>query len=150
VLLVIDVWGLSPIAGAAVVSALPLAAIAAQGLRGQLSLGISSGAGGLLLGAGLVALPLLPRISTAVAVAALALCGVGMGLAVPVLTQIAVHPDHGLVHDGTVTIGARHVGLVLALVLVAPLLSHNLEQGGRNAQLGGVRTLLDADIPITK
>jgi hypothetical protein len=97
-----------------------------------------------------VALALLPAISTAIAVAGLALCGVGMGLAVPVLTQIAVHPEHGLVHDGTLTIGARHVGLVLALLLVAPVLSHDLQRGGRDAELGGTRVLLDADIPITK
>jgi MFS family permease len=150
VLLVIDVWGLSPIAGAAVVSALPLAAIAAQRLRAELTTGTSAAAGVLLLAGGLVALALLPAISTGIAVVGLALCGVGMGLAVPVLTQLAVHPEHGLVHDGTLTIGARHVGLVLALLLVAPVLSHDLQRGGRNAELGAARVLLDADIPITK
>jgi hypothetical protein len=80
----------------------------------------------------------------------MALCGAGMGLIVPVLTQIAVSPQSGLVHDGTMTIGARHAGLVVALLLVAPLLSHDLQQGGRDAMLGGVRVLLDADIPVTK
>jgi predicted MFS family arabinose efflux permease len=150
VLLVIDVWGLSPIAGAAVVSALPVAAIAAQALRRHLSARLSAAAGVLLLAAGLVALALLPAVSSALAIAALALCGVGMGLAVPVLTQVAVRPEDGLVHDGTVTIGARHAGLVLALVLVAPVLSHDLQRGGHKAVLGGARVLLDADIPIAK
>ncbi|MFL5863994.1 MAG: hypothetical protein ACJ780_25020, partial [Solirubrobacteraceae bacterium] len=121
-----------------------------QTLRRQLSSGVSAAAGVLLLAAGLVALALLPAVSTAIAVAAVALCGVGMGLAVPVLTQVAVRPGNELVHDGTVTIGARHTGLVIALLLVAPVLSHDLQQGGRNAVLGGARVLLDADVPITK
>jgi hypothetical protein len=59
-----------------------------------------------------------------------------------------VAPDEGLVHDGAVTIGARHVGLVLALVLVAPVLSGDLRRGGRDALLGGTKVLLNADIPI--
>ena len=46
------------------------------------------------------------------------------------------------------TIGARHVGLVIALVLVAPVLSHDLQTGARNALLGGAKVLLNADIPI--
>ncbi len=148
VLLLVSVWGLSPIAGAAVVSALPVAALAAHRLSGQLSAWTAAGAGALLLAAGLIALALLPATSVVIVVVALALCGTGMGLAVPVLTGRAVAPDAGLVHDGTVTIGARHVGLVLALVLVAPVLSHDLQTGGRNALLGGAKVLLNADIPI--
>jgi MFS family permease len=148
VLLVINVWGLSPIAGAAAVSALPLAALAARRLSDELSARTAAAAGALLLVAGLAALALLPATSTALLVAALALCGIGMGLAVPVLTHRAVRPDEGLVHDGTVTVSARHAGLVLALVLVAPLLSHDLEQGARNALLGGTKVLLDANVPI--
>jgi hypothetical protein len=71
-----------------------------------------------------------------------------MGLAVPVLSGLAVAPDEGLVRDGTVTVGARHTGLVVALVLVAPLLSHDLQSGGRDALLGGAKVLLTADVPI--
>ena len=141
-------WNLSPIAGAAVVSALPVAALAAHRLATELSAWTAAGAGALLLAAGLIALALLPASSTTIVVVALALCGTGMGLAVPVLTHSAVTPDEGLVHDGTVTIGARHVGLVLALVLVAPVLSHDLQTGSRNALLGGAKVLLDAQIPI--
>jgi predicted MFS family arabinose efflux permease len=148
VLLVITVWGFSPIAGAAAVSALPVGTLAARPLSRELSGWTAAGAGGLLLAAGLVALALLPATSTAIVVVALAICGAGMGLAVPVLTHRAVRPDEGLVHDGTITIGARHVGLVLALVLVAPLLSADLTSGGRDALLGGTKVLLNANIPI--
>ncbi len=148
VLLVVTVWGFSPIAGAGVVSSLPLAALAAQRLSGELTQWTAAAAGTLLLAAGLVALALLPATSSALIVLALALCGTGMGLAVPVLTQGAIRPDEGLVGDGTTTVATRHAGLVLALVLVAPLLSHDLQRGGQNALLSGAKVLLNADIPI--
>jgi hypothetical protein len=148
VLLVIVGWGLTPIAGAAVVSALPLAALAARPLAGGLSGRRAAAGGALLLATGLVALALLPSASGAFAAAGLALCGVGLGLAVPVLTRRAVRPDDGLVHDGTMTIGARHAGLVVALALVAPLLSNALADGRTNALLGATRVALDSDAPI--
>jgi predicted MFS family arabinose efflux permease len=148
VLLVITGWGLSPIAGAAVVSALPLAALAARQLAGELSTRTATAAGSLLMAAGLVALGLLPAVSVALVAVALALCGVGLGLAVPALTGAAVAPDARLTRHGSVTIGARHAGLVLALVLVAPLLSHDLERGSQDALLSGTRVLLNADVPI--
>jgi MFS family permease len=150
VLLVITVWGLTPIEGAIVVSALPLAALAARPLTRELSARRAAAGGAVLLAGGLVALAFLPATSEAIAAAALALCGAGLGLAVPVLTERAVRPDDGLVHDGTLTIGARHAGLVVALALVAPLLSHNLTQGGRNALLGATRVALDGDAPISQ
>jgi predicted MFS family arabinose efflux permease len=148
VLLVITGWGLSPIAGAAVVSALPLAAVAARRLAAELSIRTATAAGSLLVTAGLVALALLPAVSAAIVAVALALCGAGMGLAVPALTGVAVVPDARLTRHGSVTIGARHAGLVLALVLVAPLLSHDLEQGSQDALLSGTKVLLNADVPI--
>jgi MFS family permease len=148
VLLLVNAWGLSPIAGAAALSALPVAALAARRLTGELSAWAAAAGGALLLAAGLGALALLPATSVPIVVAALLLCGTGMGLAVPVLTQRAVTPDEGLVHDGTITIGARHAGLVLALVLVAPVLSSDLQHGTRDALLGGAKVLLNADIPI--
>jgi MFS family permease len=148
VLLLVSAWGFAPIAGAAVLSTLPVAALAAHRLTRELSPWTGAAAGALLLATGLIALALLPATSTVIVVTALALCGTGMGLAVPVLSRRAVAPDEGLVHDGAVTIGARHVGLVLALVLVAPVLSDDLRRGGRDALLGGTKVLLNADIPI--
>jgi MFS family permease len=148
VLLLVTVWGRSPIAGGAVLCAVPLATLAARALNADLSPWAAAASGASLLAAGLVALALLPATSTVIVVVALALCGVGMGLAVPVLTRGAVRPDDGLVHDGAVTIGARHLGLVAALLLVAPLLSTDLERGGRHALLGGTKVLLNASLPI--
>jgi predicted MFS family arabinose efflux permease len=148
VLLVITVWGLSPIAGAAVVSALPLAAYASRRLELELSARLAAGSGAGLLAAGLMALALLPSTSKALVAIALALCGVGLGLAVPVLTHRAVTPGKGAVRSATLTIGARHAGLVVALALVAPLLSHDLEQGTQRAILAGTRVILDGNAPL--
>jgi len=150
VLLVITVWGLSPIVGALVVSALPAATLAVRPLLRELSPRAAAAAGAALLAAGLVALALLPAVSNVIVAVALGFCGVGLGLAVPVLTRAAVTPEAGLVHSGTVTVGARHAGLVLALALIAPLLTHELEQGGERAMLGGTKVLLDGNVPLTK
>jgi predicted MFS family arabinose efflux permease len=148
VLLVITVWGLSPITGALVVSALPAGTLAGRMLERELSPRLSAIAGAGFLAAGLLALALLPSISNAIVAMALGFCGFGLGLAVPVLSHAAVPPGTGVVRDGTLTIGARHAGFVVALALVAPLLSHDLQRGGRDALLGGTRVILDGNAPL--
>jgi predicted MFS family arabinose efflux permease len=148
VLLVITVWGLAPAVGAVVVSALPLAALASSRLASRLAPRLAACSGAGLLSSGLVALAVLPSPSPPLVAAALALCGAGLGLAVPVLTQSAVRPDEAVVRRGTITIGARHAGLVLALALVAPLLSHDLVRAGHESLLGGTRVILDGDAPL--
>ena len=148
VLLLVTVWGLSPVGGAAVVSALPLAALASRRLAGELSRRLGAAAGAGLLALGLVALALLSATSSVLVAVALALCGAGLGLAVPALTHTAVDSEGEIVRAGTITIGARHAGLVLALALVAPLLSSQLARGGHDALLGGTRVILDGDAPL--
>jgi predicted MFS family arabinose efflux permease len=148
VLLLVTVWGLAPAEGALVVTALPLAALASSRLAARLAPRLAAGSGAGFLAAGLVALAVLPSASPALVAAALALCGAGLGLAVPVLTQTAVRPDEGVVRRGTVTIGARHAGLVVALALVAPLLSHDLTHAGHESLLGGTRVILDGNAPL--
>jgi MFS family permease len=150
VLLVITVWGLEPIVGAVVVSALPAATIAARPVGKGLRPWQAVAGGVLLLAAGLLALALLPRVSNVLVAVALAFCGLGIGLAVPVLTRVALHQDTGLVRSGAITVSARHVGLVLALALVAPLLTSSLDRAGQRALLGGTKEILDANVPLRK
>ena len=57
--------------------------------------------------------------------------------------------DGGLVRSGATTIAARHAGLVLALALVAPLLTSSLDRAGERALLGGTKEILDANVPLT-
>jgi MFS family permease len=148
VLMVVTVWDLGPLAGAGIVTALPVAALLVRPLSGILDETLDVVAGALLLAAGLVALALLPATSAVYAVLALALCGTGFGLAVPPLTRASVGRDSALAWHGTISVGSRHAGLVLALVLIAPLLAYQLERGGERATLNSTAVILDAPIPL--
>jgi hypothetical protein len=149
VLLVITVWGYSPIAGAAIVSVLPAATIVSRPLGRWLG-GITAICGGAtLVAAGLVVLALLPSPSGWLAAGALALCGIGLGLAVPTLSRIALDRAAGLARSGTFTVGVRHLGLVLALALIAPLLAAELPAAGRQAKLKATSVLLDAPVGLS-
>jgi hypothetical protein len=137
VLIVISVWNYSPIGGALVVSALPAAALAVRPLCG------SAAAGAAVLALGLVGLALLPSASVWLLVWALALCGAGLGLALPQLSDAALP-------SGTLTVGARHIGLVVALAVIAPLLASKVPAAGDRALLKGTAVLLDAPIGLDK
>jgi Major Facilitator Superfamily len=150
VLIVISVWNYSPIAGAGIVSALPVAALAVRPLERRMAPLIAVCGGAALLAAGLVGLAMLPSASVWMAVWALLLCGAGLGLAVPVLSNAALEPGAGATRSGTLTVGARHVGLVLALALIAPLLASKVPAAGDRALLRGTAVLLDAPIGLDK
>ena len=144
VLLVITVWGYSPIAAAAIVSVLPAATLATRWLDSIFA--VWSGAG--LLALGLVALGFLPSASVGRATAGLVLCGVGLGLAVPILSGAALDLGAGLTRSGTLTIGVRHLGLVLALAVIAPILAAQLPSAGHRVTLRATAVLLDAPIGL--
>jgi hypothetical protein len=121
VLLVIDVFRYSPIQGAAIVSLIPAAALLARPLAARLPVALAVGSGAALLAAGLAGLALLPSSALGYVLASLALCGVGLGLSVPGLTHSVLGGESGVGRKATLTVGMRHVGLVLALAVVAPL-----------------------------
>jgi MFS transporter len=150
VLLVISVWNYSPIAGAGIVSALPVAAVLARPLDRRLPRRLAVTGGAALLAGGLVGLALLPGANTGLAVWALALCGAGLGLSLPILSDAALLPGTGLTRSGTLTVGARHAGLVLALALIAPLLASKVPAAGDRALLKGTAVLLDAPVGLDK
>jgi hypothetical protein len=150
VLLVISVWSYSPIGGALVVSSLPAAALAARPVETRLPRLVAVAGGAGLLAGGLVGLGLLPSANVGLAVWALALCGAGLGLAVPVLSNAALDSGAGLTRSGTLTVGTRHLGLVLALAVIAPLLASKVPAAGDRALLKGTAVLLDAPIGIDK
>jgi MFS family permease len=150
VLLVITVWGYTPIAGAAIVSVLPAATLAVRPLEGRLSGATAVQAGAALLVGGLLGLALLPSSSVGLLVWALALSGAGLGLAVPVLSNAAIDLRAGLTRSGTLTIGIRHLGLVLALASIAPVLAATVPPAGDRALLRATAVLLDAPVGLTK
>jgi MFS family permease len=146
VVLLVDVWGLSPLGAAAVVSALPVATIAGSRLE-RLAGARGAAVGAFALAAGLLGLALLPASSVTLVIASLLLCGVGVGLALPFLTRASLEGDV-LVSAGARSIAARHAGLVLALVVVAPVLASGVENGAERAALGATAEVLDAPVGI--
>jgi MFS family permease len=145
VLLVVVVWDHGPLAGAAIVSALPVAALCARPLSARLS-GLADVVGGsALLAAGLAALALLPASDPAYAVPALALAGVGLGLALPPLTRASLARTGDLTRSGATSVGVRHVGLIC----IAPLLASELDEAEETATLNATAVILDADLSLT-
>jgi predicted MFS family arabinose efflux permease len=148
VLLLVDGWAMSPAAAGLVVTVMPLTAIAVGRLRPR-SLGPVQGAacGVILLAGGLAALALLPRSGWAWTIPPQLLIGAGLGLTVAGLTELAVEsrPDQ-VVHGGW-TLAARHAGVVLGLVLLAPVLTTALEKNRDEAIHAGAAVVLDSEIP---
>jgi MFS family permease len=149
VVLMIDGWGLAPLAAAAVVTALPVGALAAGPVAARSEPRVAVAGGIALVAAGLAAMALLPGASIPMLAWALALTGLGLGLAVAPLTAASLR-GRSLAASGTWSVGARHAGLVLGLVLLAPLLAHDLEDTGARARLAGVAAIVDAPLSIER
>lgn len=149
VVLLVDVWRRSPLVAAAVVSALPLAALAAPRLLRGLRDTTAAAAGAVLLAAGLAALALVPGTGLGWVVPALVLCGLGFGSAVPVLTGRALLHPRDLAVAGAGSIAARHIGLVVGLLVVTPMLADDVTRGQERATLLGVSLVLDSPLPVT-
>ncbi|MDQ1292860.1 MAG: hypothetical protein QG608_741 [Actinomycetota bacterium] len=148
VLLVVEVWRFTPLTGAFVVSALPVGMLLAVPARRPMNDLSRSVTGSLLLAAGLIGLAWLPDSGADWAVPALALCGTGLGLMTQPLDRAALPPDGHPTRDGTFTVLSRHAGLVIGLLLVAPVLSGSLESATGRAISSGTATVLDARIPL--
>ncbi len=143
VLLLVEVWGFAPLLAAAAMTALPAGTLLA-GIARTPSLLI--GAGG--LAAGLAALALLPAADVAWAAVALFVCGAGAGMVMKVLGAAAVPTGARPVRAGAAVVAAKHAGLVLGLVVIAPLLSASLQDGGERAVVAGTGVVLDARMPV--
>ena len=148
VLLLITVWGHSPLAGAAIVSVLPVAALAARPLERRLESATSVRAGSALLAAGLVGLALLPSTSVVLVVWALALCGAGSGWPSP-SSRWRRSPPRGPRAKRDAVVAVRHLGLVLALP-IAPLLASSLPDAADRALLRATAVVLDAPVGLSK
>ena len=149
VLLVINVFGYSPIVGAGIVSVIPAATVLARPIATNLPGIVAVVGGALLLAAGLVGLAFLPSTNLGYSMGSFALCGFGLGLSVPALTRAALSEDAGLARSGTFTIGVRHLGLVLALAVAAPILASDLGAADDTAKLNATEVIIDGEIPAT-
>jgi len=148
VLLLVDGWGMSPAAAGIVVTVMPLTAIVVGRLRPN-SLGTVQGVacGVILLAGGLTALALMPRAGWGWTIPPQILVGAGLGLTVAGLTELAVRGRADQVVHGGWTLAARHAGVVLGLLLLAPVLTSALDENRDEAIRAGAALVLDSDIP---
>ena len=148
VLLLVSGWSMSPATAGLVVTVLPLAAMGAARLPSRsVGIGTRTASGVVLVAGGLLALALLPRAGWVWTIAPQLLVGAGIGLALAALTERAVagRPEQ-VVHGGW-TLAARHAGVVLGLLLLAPVLTSALEESRDEAVRAGTAEVLDSRIP---
>lgn len=143
VLLLIAGWAVEPLAAAATVTVLPLAALV--GARVDAPPLPRALAGCLLVGGGVLALAWLPSASVAWTFAPQALAGVGMGMALPAFAGELL-PERDA-NDAARLLTIRHAGIALVLIALAPLLAHRLDVVTTRAQEQGVALVLDAKLP---
>ena len=148
VLLLVSGWGMSPAAAGLVVTVLPVAAIAAARVPARsVGVGIRVASGVVLVAGGLTALALLPRAGWVWTIAPQLLVGAGIGLALAALTERALSGRADQVVHGGWTLAARHAGVVLGLLLLAPVLTSALENSREEAVRAGTAEVLESRIP---
>jgi len=152
VILLTEGWALSPLAAALTVSAIPAAAFAARWLIERAGPPLSAAlAGGVAIAGGLGALAVLPGASFALTLQPQLLICIGLALALPVLTLAALGGRDPRGSRAAATIAARHAGIVVGILVLAPVLSSQLDSQRATAQESSTALLLDAPLsPETK
>ena len=146
--LMIDVWLLSPLGAAAVISVIPVATVLTERIvRGDAPLR-QAGAGAIALAVGLGGLALVSRRELAWVVVDLGLCGVGMGLVFPALTAAALRTPGPQMLSAARTVAARDAGLVLGLLILTPVFVHGLSGASSRAIPPVTRAVVSAPISI--
>src|SRR5215207_7923387 len=143
VLLLVSGWSLEPLTAAAVVSVLPAAALAGARIRAPAALRASAGCA--LVGAGVLALAVLPGAASGWVVAPQVLAGVGMGMALPALAGEPL-PER-TPGQAAWLLTARHAGITLALLLIAPVAAAQLDGAVADVRERGAALILDAKLP---
>jgi MFS family permease len=152
VLLLIEGWRLSPIGAAIVVSVMPLAAVVGSRLTGWVEdERARAAAGALLLAGGLGGLALLPKAEVALTVPPQVLIGIGLSLVLSALTETALSGRAPQAIHGGWTISARHAGVVVGLLALTPVFTHDIAVQQQQAINAGTSVVLDSPIrPLVK
>jgi len=150
VLLLIEGWRLTPIEAAAVVTVLPIAALFGAKIgRSVESVRLRASSGAILLGGGLAALGLLPDASVIYAIPPQILAGIGLSLVLSALTEAALSGRSAAAVHGGWTIAARHAGVVIGLLILTPIFTHQLDVQKDDAINAGTAILLESKIDPT-
>jgi MFS family permease len=143
VLLLVSGWSVEPLAAAAAVSVLPVAALAGARIPGDAAVRASAGCA--LVGAGVLALAVLPDSTAAWIIAPQLLAGVGMGMALPALAGELLPERTARQAAGLLSI--RHAGITLALLALAPIAAAQLDDAVADVRERGAALILDARLP---
>jgi len=147
VLMLIEGWLLTPIEAALVVTVLPVAALAGSRIGNRIdSIRIRAASGAILLAGGLAALGLLPKASVALVIPPQILAGIGLSLVLSALTEAALRGRSSAAVHGGWTISARHAGVVLGLLILTPIFTHQLDVQKDAALDAGTAIVLDSPI----
>jgi hypothetical protein len=139
VLLLVTGWSTTPLAAAATVTVLPIAAILAARVRGPA--GVRAAAGALLIAGGVGALASVPEANVLWTIPPQVMAGVGMGLALPALaTERTARQAANL-------LAARHAGITIALAILAPIAATRIDGAVTTVREQGTALVLDARLP---
>jgi hypothetical protein len=152
VIMLTEGWARSPLEAALIVSAIPVFTVLARRLtRGVEHTTAGMAAGTIALAGGLAGLGLLPGAEPYWTLAPQALIGIGIALTLPGLTGRALAGRDPAGRRAAGTIAARHVGIVLGLLVLTPVFSAELPDQQLAAQRSGTALILDAELsPTTK
>jgi hypothetical protein len=145
VLLLISGWSVEPLAAAAAVTVLPLAAVAGSLVQAPPAARALSGC--VLVAGGIGGLAFLPEASALWTIAPQILAGVGMGLAFPALAGELLHERTRA--QSAALLSLRHWGITLALAALAPIVAAELDDQVELARERGTALVLDAALPPT-
>jgi MFS family permease len=143
VLLLVTGWSTTPLAAAATVTVLPIAAIAASRIRGPAT--TRAAAGALLIAGGVGALASVPEANVLWTIPPQVMAGIGMGLALPALaTERTAAQAANL-------LAARHAGITIALAILAPIAATRIDGAVAAVREQGTALVLDARLrPLDK
>jgi hypothetical protein len=143
VLLLVTGWSVTPLTAAVAVSILPVAALGASRIPGPAR--VRAAAGSLLVGGGILMLASVPDASEWWIVLPQVLAGAGMGMALPALAgDLLPERTPG---QAARLLSARHAGITIALLLLAPVAAARIDDAVANGREQGTALVLDARLP---
>lgn len=152
VLLLIEGWRLTPIGAAIVVSVMPLFALLGSRLGDWVpSARARAAAGAILVSGGLGGLALLPKAEVVLTLPPQVMIGIGLALVLSALTETALSGRAPQAIHGGWTISARHAGVVIGILAVTPIFTHDIAEQRRDAIDAGTAVILDSRVqPLLK